>query len=434
MTAPGVAARVLDGGRCPVAHTFDPLAPAYLSDPYPKMAQLRAEGPVHYAPAIDMYVVTRYDEIDQIFRDPETFSAAIAQDPLTPLHGAAAELFHAQVNVERTQSNCDPPKHTRIRLHTGRAFSPRRMRVLEPVVRQRTIQLIEAFADDGRADLVAQLTFPLPATTIFTLIGFPAADIEMLKSWCTDRLAVIWGRPDPDDQLIVVEKMAAYWRYCQDFVAARLVEPGDDFTSDLLAAYREDGDTITPGEIASIIFGLSFAGHETTTSILANGLRRLLEAREERWSRLVHDPSPALVDAAVEETLRFDTSVIAWRRITSRPVTVGGAELPAGAKLLLLLGSANHDEDKFPEPESFDLTRENARLHLSFGKGIHYCLGAALARLQTRIVYEVLPARLPGLRLMGQDYKFQPNIAFRGPVSLWAEWPTGARSDQGGAT
>jgi cytochrome P450 len=404
---------------CPVAQTFDPFQSGYLADPYPTFARLRAAGPVHYAPSIDMFVVTRYDDIDEILRDAETFSAAIAQDPFTPLAGQAAEIFHRDVQVEPTQSNCDPPKHNRIRAHTGRAFSPRRMQLLEPVIRQRTHELINALVDDGQADLVAQLTFPLPASTIFTLIGFPGDDMELLKSWCADRLAVVWGRATADEQVPVVERMAAYWRYCQNFVDRRLGEPGDDFTSDLLAAYRDDPAAITLAEVASVIFGLSFAGHETTTSLLTNGLRRLLERRD-CWDGLRDDPG--LVEGAVEETLRHDTSVIVWRRVTTRPTTIGGVEVPAQAKLLLLLGAANHDEAHFAEPERFDVRRPNARAHLSFGKGIHYCLGAALARLQARVVYEVLPARIPDLRLIDQPLVYHPNIAFRGPGALWAVW------------
>ena len=406
---------------CPWREDFDPFDASYLADPYPMFAEVRTAGPVHYAPSIDMYLVTRYDDIDAVFRDPLTYSAATAQDPITPLAGRAAEIFHRDVDVERTQSNCDPPKHNRIRRHTGRAFSPRRMRLLEPVIRQRAEELIAGFIDDGRADLVAQLAFPLTATTIFTLIGFPAADTEVLKQWSTDRLSLVWGRPAEAEQLEVVEKMAAYWRYCQDFVHRRRLQPGDDFASDLLAAHRQEPESITPAEIASIIFGLSFAGHETTTNIVASGVHRLLE-RPQRWRRLRDDP--ALADNAVEETLRFDTSVIAWRRITTKPAAIGGVEVPPGAKLLLLLGSANRDGSQFPNPDKFDLERPEARNHLSFGKGIHYCLGAALARLQTRVVYEILPARIPGLRLGEQVITFHPNIAFRGPRALWVEWDT----------
>jgi len=166
---------------------------------------------------------------------------------------------------------------------------------------------------------------------------------------------------------------------------------------------------------------LSFAGHETTTNIVASGVHRLLE-RPERWRRLRDDP--ALADNAVEETLRFDTSVIAWRRITTKSASIGGVEVPPGAKLLLLLGSANRDESQFPNPDQFDLDRVQARNHLSFGKGIHYCLGAALARLQTKVVYEILPASIPGLRLSEQFITFHPNIAFRGPRALRVEWDT----------
>jgi hypothetical protein len=174
--------------------------------------------------------------------------------------------------------------------------------------------------------------------------------------------------------------------------------------------------------VTQIVYSLLFAGHETTTGLISNALRQLLTHRH-AWEEICRDAS--LIPNAVEEVLRFDSSVIAWRRQATQAVEIGGVPVPAGANLLLLLGSANRDPAVFEDPERFDIHRRNAREHLSFGQGVHYCLGAPLGRLEARVVLEELSARLPGLRLVpGQAPRFRPNTTFRGPLALLAEWDT----------
>ena len=406
--------------RVPGADDFDPFSTDYLADPYPILARLREETPVFYAPALDMWVVSRFADVDEVFKDPERFSAAITQDPIYPLAPEARRILDEGFRPTKTMSNCDPPKHGRIRAHNVRAFSPRRMATLEPTIRERTFALVDRMLPKGRADLVAELAFPLPALTIFTLIGFPDDDAEMLKGWCGNRMAFSWGRPSPQLQIEVAGNMVAYWRYCERFVAERVANPQDDFTSDLVRIHLADAGALSVEEITSVAYGLSFAGHETTTNLISNTVRRLL-THDEQWQVLRADP--ALIPNAVEEGLRHDTSVVAWRRIATRPVTLGGVAVPQGAKLMLLLAAADRDPRQFLEPDAFDIRRTNARTHLAFGKGIHFCLGAALARLQVRIVLESLIQRIPTLRLVReQRLGFHPNISFRGPQSLWIEW------------
>jgi cytochrome P450 len=338
---------------CPVHQDFDPLAADYLADPYPVLSAVREEAPVFYSPSTDMWVVTRYADIDAIFKDPGTYSASVAQSPVFPLAGRAKEILAEGFHATPTMSNCDPPRHTRIRAHNVKAFSARRIAVLEPRVRAKASELVAAIRP-GPADLVSALTYPLPAWMIFTLIGFPDQDTDMLKDWCGNRLAFSWGKPGPDEQAEIAENMVRYWRYCEEFVAGTVRDPRDDFTSDLVRVHLGDPAALSPDEITSIIYGLSFAGHETTTNLTANALRRLLSDRKQ-WEDLCADPEG--IPGAVEEVLRYDTSVIAWRRITTRPVTVGGVEVPANAKLMLLLASAGRDPDQFPDPESFDIHR-----------------------------------------------------------------------------
>jgi cytochrome P450 len=185
----------------------------------------------------------------------------------------------------------------------------------------------------------------------------------------------------------------------------------------MLKIHDEDPDALSQEEIASILFSLSFAGHETTNYLIGNLVRRLLEDPA-RWDEVVADQ--ALIPGAVDETLRYDTSVPAWRRMTKRPVTLGGVDIPEGAKLFLWLASSGRDASVFPEPDVFDLRRANAKRHLAFGKGIHFCIGSALGKLEAQLALEELTRRFPSLRLVeDQELSFHPNISFRGPQALW---------------
>src|SRR3954454_15259559 len=405
--------------HCPVHAGFDPLADDFLADPYAIMAALPlAETPVFYAPAIDGYVVTRHADIDAVFHDPDTYSAAAAQMPLVPLDPKAAEILLAGGHKPQpSMVSLDPPAHTRLRRPTSRAFTPRRVAEMEPRVRAIVTELLDAVDPAQPFDIVRALTFPLPATVIFSFMGVPPEDYAQLKEWCGHRAALAWGRPAPAEQVEHATSMAAYRGYLRDLVAAKADDRADDFTSALLAIHDEDPDALTHEEIASILFSLSFAGHETTNYLIGNLVRRLLEDRS-RWEAIVADPS--LIPGAVDETLRYDTSVPVWRRRTKRPVTLGGVDLPEGAKLFLWLAATGRDPGVFPEPERFDPTRENRHHHLAFGKGIHYCAGASLGKLEARLALAGLMDRWPELRLVEeQRIPFHPNISFRGPMELW---------------
>lgn len=410
---------------CPHAE-LAPLSASYLSDPYPVLARLRHSGPVFYDGDLDVYLVSRHADIEAVFRDPAVFSAANAQDPVFPMHDDAKRLLaDAGFRKLKTMSNADGPDHTRIRQHNHVGFSPRRLRSLEPVVRSTAGSLIDAMAasdaaSPAQADLVAHVAFPLPASIIFALLGFPPEDTAMLKGWAGDRMSFSWGRPPAAEQRGIAEDMLAYWSYCVAHVERRLSEPADDFTSDLLKIHLADPSTLSPGEIAHVIFGMSFAGHETTTNLITNTVRRVLSA-EGVWDELRSDHR--VISKVVDEGLRFDTSVVTWRRVTTCDTTVGGVDVPAGAKILLLLGSANRDETVFEEPERFDVHRRDGTRHLSFGFGKHYCLGATLAKLEVGVVLEELATRLPDLRLVdGQPLEFHPNVSFRGPRELLVAW------------
>jgi cytochrome P450 len=403
---------------CPVHADFDPLSPAFLADPFAVLDSLPRETPVFYAPSIDYYVVTRYADIEAVFLDHETYSAASAQLPLAQLVPEAVQVLLAGGHKPQpSMVSLDPPAHTRLRSPTARAFTPRRVAEMEPRIRATVGQLLDAIDPSAPFDLVSTFTFPLPATIIFSFTGIPERDWAQLKEWCGYRASLAWGRPAPGEQVHHAENMAAYRSYLRQFVATKADARADDFTSALLAIHDEDPGALTHEEIASILFSLSFAGHETTNYLIGNLVRRLLEDPS-RWDAVVADPG--LIPGAVNETLRYDPSVPVWRRITKRPVTLGGVDLPAGAKLFLWLAASGRDASVFPDPEIFDPRRANATKTLAFGKGIHYCVGATLGKLEAQIALEALTHRFPRLRLVeGQQLSFHPNISFRGPQTLW---------------
>jgi len=398
---------------CPV--DFDPFGTDYLRDPYPILAEMRSDGAVKYSPDLDMWVITRYGDVDTVFRDSVTYSASIAQDPIRPLHPDAVAILAEGFRPIRTMSNLDGPEHTRIRRHNMVGFSPKRIKSMEPVVRDAATKLIGNFPTSGEFDIVEALTFPLPASIIFTLLGFPDDDTEMLKGWCGDRMSFSWGRPDRESQVQIAADMVAYWQYCEAHIETQLVRPGDNFTGDLLRIHLDDPTTLSIHEVTHIVYGLSFAGHETTTNLLSNTIRRLLENRS-AWESMLGDPDT--IPDIVQEGLRHDSSVLAWRRITTKETTLGDTLLPKGAKLLLMLGAANRDPAVFEDPDRFDPTRDNAGEHRSFGWGKHFCLGAALTRLEVTVVLEELARLRPDLYLADQDMSFHPNVSFRGPGRL----------------
>ena len=404
---------------CPVDESFDPLSPEFLADPYAALARRPGQGsPVFFAPSIGYYVVTSYAAIDAVFRDHGHVlrrggpGAAGADRPRTRSRSCSAGGHKPQPSMV----SLDEPEHARLRKPAARAFSMKRVTAMIPTIEATTARLLDAVAGQTEFDLVAALAFPLPANIVFSLMGVPEQDYAQVKQWCGYRAALSFGRPAAEDQVEIATTMAAYRGYMRDLVDDKVREPGDDLASDLIAIHREAPERLTLDEIASILFSLSFAGHETTTGLIGNTVRRLLEDPA-RWADIVQHPD--LIPAAVEESLRYDPSVAVWRRVTTRPVTLAGVDLPEGARLFLWLAAAGRDEAAFDQPGEFDLHRTDAERHLAFGKGLHYCLGANLGKLEAQIAVAELARRYPRLRLApDQDFTFHPNISFRGPQVL----------------
>jgi cytochrome P450 len=403
---------------CPVDESFDPLSPEFLADPYAVLATRPGNGaPVFFAPSIGYYVVTRYRDVEQVFRDPASYSAAVTQAPLVPITPEAQQILLAGGHKPQpSMVSLDEPEHARLRKPAARAFSMKRVTAMIPAIEATAARLLDGVAGRAEFDLVATLAFPLPANVVFSLMGVPEQDYAQLKKWCGYRAALSFGRLAPGDQVETATTMAAYRRYMRDLVRAKVAAPGDDLTSDLIAIHDEAPDRLTLDEISSILFSLSFAGHETTTGLIGNTARRLLEDPD-RWAEIVGQPG--LIPAAVVESLRYDPSVPVWRRVTTRPVTLGGVHLPAGARLFLWLAAAGRDAAAFTEADRFNLHRPDAGRHLAFGQGLHFCLGANLGQLEAQIAIAELARRHPHLALVpDQELTFHPNISFRGPQML----------------
>ena len=358
---------------CPMHASWSPLNEDYLAEPYAIASHLRDAHPVFYAEELNYLVVTEMEEIERIFNDHETFASVNVQDPVFPLAPEAQQVLSAEdFNPVAVMSNRPEPDHGRIRKYTRQGFSNKRIKTLEPFMRRRGNQLIDAMLAAGSsAEFVDAFAFPLPGETVFRFIGFPEADDELLKQWCGDRKAFSWGRPTGAQQTEIAEQMLAYWRYCREFTASKQANRGDDFTSELITAHEENPDDITYREVESVVYGLSFAGHEAVT------LQCLLPRRDV-WTEICADPT--LIPNAVEEVMRFNSSQISWRRLTTVDTTVGGYDVPAGTAIFMNFASANRQADIFENPNEFDIHRPNAAQNISFGKGVHYCLGARFAK------------------------------------------------------
>ena len=407
--------------NCPITNLSSDFDPLDLRDPFPLLAQARREQPVFYSPAIDYWVVTRYDDIKAIFRDHETYTAANTITPIVPFSAAVRQMLEeGNYSPEPVLSNNVPPSHTRIRALVNRLFTPRRMKSFAPAIRAIAERGVGRISEMAPLDIVAALTYEYPAYVLFHVLGVPDADVPQVKAWAGNRIKLYYGRPTADEQTAMTRNLVPFWRYVVDLVAEKARSPQDDLTSDLIRMRAGDDTVLTLNEIASCMITLLVAGHETTTAQINNALLHLLSQRE-HWQTLC--AAAERIPQALEEMMRYDPSVCTWRRLTVQTSVINGVEVPAGANLLLMLNSANRDEAIFPEPDEIQFARGNLKDQLAFGYGIHYCVGAPLARLEMAILLETLTRELPELRLVDrQNLEYSRNISFRGPQALQVTW------------
>lgn len=407
---------------CP-ADGYDPFD---LNAPHARWQALRDQQPVFFHEPSGYWVVSRYDDIKAIFDDWKTFSSENAQKPMRPLSPAARQvMLDGGFTAYSGLTARVPPDHTRIRKVAQSCFGPRRFKSIEPQIETIVARHLDLLQDAGRTggpvDFWQIVAYPVPAFVLFTLMGIPDADVPSIKRWGDARLRMTYTDLTDDDQIAVAHDMVAYWRYIRALIARKRAEPGDDFPSDLVRLQAE-GAEITDDEIAGLLYSTLFAGHETTSTFMGNYVLAMLD-NPASWAAIKADP--ARIPNAVEEMLRYMPSVVGWRRKARVDCTVGGVALPAGAEILMLTGSANRDEAQFPGGEGLDIGRDNARTHLSFGYGIHYCLGFQLAKMEGAILLRQLSQRFPDLALApGFRASYHRNITFRVPVAVMVQ--TGA--------
>jgi cytochrome P450 len=374
---------------------FDPFAAEVIDDPYPHYAHLRDHAPLCWIEEDNLWMVTRYDDVAAVLHDPATYSSADGMGALMSGRVGrrridATELFGLDLQALRVLIATDPPDHTRLRRLLSRAFTPRTIAELEPHLRQVCAELVDdllAAADRGTGDLVAQLAFPFPVIVIAELLGIPPERRDDFKRWSDALVGALSGNWNPVD---AQQTLAEMFMYLADVVERRRREPGEDLISRLVAgADPDDPDSLSSAEITLFAVLLLVAGNETTTNLLGNAAAAFAAHPEQ--ARALRD-QPGLLGPAVEEVLRWDAPVQGLFRSTTRPVTLAGVVLPAGAMLLVSFAAANRDSRHFHDADRFDITRRPGD-HLAFGHGIHYCLGASLARLEARLVGETLAAR-----------------------------------------
>src|SRR5471032_883212 len=395
---------------------FNPLDPAFIADPYPFYHRLRETAPVFKTP-MGFWLLTRYDDVTSSLRDRrfgKDFAGSIKRK-----YGANRLNEPAIANLSHTMLVVDPPDHTRLRGLVTKAFTARRVADMKIRIRKLVDEQLDRVADKGGMDVIRDIAHRLPVIVICDMLGIPEDHRAPFLVGSNVSGRILDPVPMSSDELQkanVGTQMAN--AYFDQLCELRRREPQDDLTTELVRA-EEAGDRLTAEELRSNIGLLFGAGHETTTNLIGNGLLALHRAPEQ-WQRLKDDPS--LVAGAVEELLRFDSSVQMTARVTNEEVEMAGVTLPAGSAVIMLLGSANRDPAHYPDPDRLDIGRQNVR-PMSFGGGIHHCLGAQLARLEAELVFTALIERLPTLELPERDRPdWRRNFTLRGLNKLPAVW------------
>lgn len=410
---------------CPVsgrAAEFDPFEGSYQLDPAEALRWARAEEPVFFSPKLGYWIVTRYDDVKAVFRDNILFSPSIALEKITPAPPEAAGILARYgYAMDRTMVNEDEPAHMERRRLLLESFAPEALAAHEPMIRALTRQYMDRFVDNGEADLVAEMFSEIPLTVALHFLGVEDDDIEQLRQFCVAHTINTWGRPTRAEQLKVSDEVGRFWQAANGILDKMMAKPdGHGWMYFSIRQHLAHPDIVPLSYLRSMMTAILAAAHETTSNATANAFRLLLSNRS-AWDDICRNPS--LIPNAVEECLRLAGSIVAWRRITTADTTVGGVAIPQGAKLLMVMASANHDERRFENPDQIDLYRDNAVDHLSFGYGAHQCMGKNIARMEMRIFLDEFTRRLPHLELVAdQQFSFLPNTSFRGPESLWVRW------------
>ncbi|WP_336323502.1 cytochrome P450 [Streptomyces lavendofoliae] len=396
---------------------FDPWSPAFVADPYPAYAELRARGRVHWFEPTRQYLVPRHADVSALLRDRRlgrTYRHRFTDEDFgrTP-PPAAHEPFHT-LN-DHGMLDLEPPDHTRIRRLVSKAFTPRTVERLRPYVRRLADELVGSLVAEGGGDLLTAVAEPLPVAVIAEMLGIPEADRAPLRPWSADICGMYELNPDEETAARAVRASVEFSAYLRELIAERRARPGEDLISALIAAHDE-GDRLTGQELVSTCVLLLNAGHEATVNSTVGAWWTLFR-HPEQLAALRADPG--LVPTAVEELLRYDTPLQLFERWVLDDIEIGGTTVPRGSEIALLFGSANRDADVFDRPDTLDLTRVD-NPHISFSAGIHYCVGAPLARMELAASMTALLERAPALRPVKEPER-RPGFVIRGLDGLLVE-------------
>ena len=385
---------------------YNPLSDAMVRDPYPVYAKLRERSPVHYSRISDAVLLSRYKDVDAILRDHARFSN-------NPDLRKSRKVRYKPSQEERSILFIDPPDHTRLRSLVNKAFTRSAINALEPRIREIMATLLDDIEDPSEFDLMQAVAIPLPVIVIAEMLGIPQEDRAQFRLWSDQRARLLEPMLTRSERKTAAEASVQLSEYFLSIIRSRQGEPRDDIMTRLVQA-EEQGDTLSETEMLNMLRLLLIAGNETTTNLIGNGMLALL--RHPDQLRALRD-DPGLIPAAVDELLRYDSPVQMTLRCAVEDCEMDGVPVRAGQDIILLGGSANRDPDAFEKPDQLDFNRPKQD-HISFGRGIHYCLGAGLARLEGRIAFEMLLERFDSLRLLTERPEFRYSIVLRGLTSL----------------
>ena len=394
---------------------LDPFAPGFFDDPYAQYRRLREQAPIHQSP-LGPWTVLHYDACSRLLRDPSLSveEANIAGD-------SARRALFAEAGYDRGDRgalailNLDPPDHTRIRRLMAKAFTPRRVEALVPGVQALVDAMLDQVRGDGALDVIADLAFPLPFAVISEMLGMPEGDRDELRGWSHTLVKSLEPMLTTEDIPKLIDASDHMTEHVHAAIEWKRRAPAEDLLSALIAA-EEAGERLSTEELVAQVMLLFIAGHETTVNLIGNGTLALLR-NPEQLALLAS--APELIGNAIEELLRYDSPVQFTRRIAREPFDLGGNTVDTGTLIFTILGAANHDPEHFgPTADQLDLTRRDAPHHLSFGGGIHHCLGAVLARMEARVAIGTIAQRFPGITLATDAPAWNGRLVLRGLDAL----------------
>jgi cytochrome P450 len=405
---------------------FNPFDPVTMQCPFPHYAAMREQAPVNFVESLGMYFVTRHDLVLQILRDPQTYSSQFGVSGMAPqqMDERLVEVIRDGYPRVSTMLTADMPEHTRYRRLVSKAFTPKVVAELEPAIRKIAVELAESIVDDDPAatqtiEFVERFAIPLPVAVIARALNVPDDRLDDFKRWSDDAIAGIGTNITIDERVEAEKGVNEFQHYFAAEFERRTTEPQDDLLTALVNARIDDDDEdiadkrpLDMAEMLSIVQQLLVAGNETTTKMLTE-MMRLLGEHPGEWAKLREDPSR--IPAVVEETLRMATPTQGMFRIATCDHELEGVAIPKGATMVIVFASANRDGALYPGGDDFDPDRDHLRDHLAFGKGIHFCLGANLSRLEGRVALEELSSRIERFTLADDnDYAYHPSFLLRG--------------------